>query len=681
MDDGAANPTYHALLIGIDRYPVGYNSLFGCVNDIDAIEDLLLSPPGIGIPPERIQVTRLAAAHHGSTASPHHGIQTLPPTKANLIHALKALAGPGIKGSDRVLIYYSGHGDEKLWTTSAVWHEALVPHNDRDIEYLFDVEVNALVQAIATRTTDLTVVLDCCHSAGATRDLTGVKPHGEIRALRGSPATVAPPDITALGPSATSDQDRAFGIHMLQQNNPEYVVVVACQSDEKAGEGAFAVNKPRHGVFTDSFLTVLRRSDPGKRADLCWGAIWQALLAEVATRNAQLNQRTQHPWIIGCSERKVFGGPWERMDVGYPVTKRHDGNYEIGAGKLIGLNKGAEIAVYGAHPRFFPPVGSPEDLPVGRLDVKSAGSFNAVAHVVGATFELPDWARGRLVKPGESQRLTVSLKHPDLGIEKQLQKSEYLELVPSMDPNAEVEVVTLPDGGWIIGNDVEAILATVPAGQIGALRVGLEHYYCYNAVLRIARNCNNPQTSNSLAIQLLDCNDDAALRAMSQEELADPKLPEAGRDGHRVYSLQKDSMFCIKVTNTSSYDLNVTLLNCSARGLVEYLCDALLRAGASHVMWSENNAGAPFIAGVDQGPADTFGLQLPKYVTDRMIAIGTMQRDLKLDYLKVDKRVQDAVNQALATRAGVRFMRYAKTSNAMADVWAAAVIPVRISVE
>jgi hypothetical protein len=34
-----------------------------------------------------------------------------------------------------------------------------------------------------------------------------------------------------------------------------------------------------------------------------------------------------------------------------------------------------------------------------------------------------------------------------------------------------------PAGGWILGNDTERLLAAVPAGEIQALRTGLEHYY------------------------------------------------------------------------------------------------------------------------------------------------------------------------------------------------------------
>jgi hypothetical protein len=39
---------YHLLLVGVDDYPIGYNSLSGCVSDIDGLESLLLEPAGAG---------------------------------------------------------------------------------------------------------------------------------------------------------------------------------------------------------------------------------------------------------------------------------------------------------------------------------------------------------------------------------------------------------------------------------------------------------------------------------------------------------------------------------------------------------------------------------------------------------------------------------------------------------
>ncbi len=664
--------TFHVLLIGIDRYPSGFNSLWGCINDIDAIEELLLGPPGIGIPPRFIRITRLAEPHPGHPSTSRFLSRTLSPTKANVIGALKDLAGPAVKSNDRVLIYYSGHGYEKLWTGSPVWHETLVLCDKHRIEYLFDVEINALIHAISQRTADLTIIFDCCHSAGATRDLSGIQSEGRIRSLQppmSEPHIVPPPDTVALG--------RAAGSGMLQAPDPDYIVIAACQSDEKAYEGAGP--EASNGVFTQSLLSVLSRYDATSRTELRWADVWPRLLAGIAEGNARLKQRAQHPWMIGRSERKVFGGQWEKMDSGYAVTKRPDGAFEIGAGTLTGVTEGAEIAVYGAEPLLFPPVGSTDDMPIGRLKIIRAEASDAIAMAAGEPFDPPDGARGRLVKPGESSRLRVSLKPHDPNLESGLRESPMIEIVASADPDAEIEVITQPDGSRIIGNEIEPMLAIVPAGEIKALRAGLELYYRYNTVLRLARNCNDPRISNSLTVRILDCNNDAALKAMPPRSLADPTLPEAPRDRDRIYAFEDGFRFCVRLTNNSGHNLNVTLLNCSAGGLVEYLSDALIRAGSAHVMWLDSRLGEPFVAGLDELPADD--VSRPDYSTERLIAVGTTRTGVRLDYLKVDKRVQEVVNRNLSTvRSADRPLRPGeKTAAAPAELWTATVTPIRIA--
>ena len=115
--------------------------------------------------------------------------------------------------------------------------------------------------------------------------------------------------------------------------------------------------------------------------------------------------------------------------------------------------------------------------------------------------------------------------------------------------------------------------------------------------------------------------------------------------------------FCVKVINSSSYHLNVTLLNCSAGGLIEYLSDARLRDGASHVMWLDNKLGAPFKAGLDVLPTEAYGISLANFMTERMIAIGTTRPDVDLRFLALDKRVQEVVEENLSTTRGERPLR------------------------
>ncbi len=679
MSDKNHLSTYHVLLIGIDRYPPGYNSLEGCVNDIDAIENLLFEQPSIGIPPDQIQITRLAAPHPNYKSTSRFVEQTKWPTRENVITALQDMTGSAVNGSDRVLIFYAGHGDERQWIGSSVWHETLVPHDGEKIEDLFDVEINMLVGAIAAKTSDLTIILNCCHSAGATRDLSGINPTGNLRFLQHQIGPVPPPDLTKFGASPGTGTARAITTGMLHAPAPNYLVVVACQADEKAGEGAYPVAQSTHGVFTYSLLNTLKDMDADQRAQLRWADIWPTMLATVAARNAQLRQRAQHPWIIGRSERKIFGGHWEKMDAGYRVTKRTDSNCTIGAGTLMGITEDAEIAVYGLEPRFFPPLGTPEDQPVARLKVIKAERADAVAVAIDATFTLPEGARGRLVKPGKSERLRVSLKPEGTPVPELLAKSPLLEIVPSTAPDADVEVLSQPDRSWIIGSDVEPIMAVVPAGESKALRASIEHYYRYSAVLRFAKNCNDPYVSKCLDVRILDCNDMVKLQAMSPEQLADPDLPEAPRDNEGHYNLSSDFRFCFRVTNSSSHHLYVTLFNASAGGLVEYLSDTMLRDGASHVMWLDGNLGEVFVTGLDTLPAAIPGIGRPDYAAERVIAIGTTRPGVDLRYLTVDKRVQVVVDENLLTRkGGERPLRPTKEIDAPAELWTAAVIPVHL---
>src|SRR5690242_3304813 len=108
MADSAAAPVYHVLLIGVDAYPADYNSLQGCINDIDAVEAVLRDSQA-----GELRITRLVAPRHpnGDPPAPQPDL----PTRANIVRALQRLAQPDVSAADRVLIYYSGHGDQKQW--------------------------------------------------------------------------------------------------------------------------------------------------------------------------------------------------------------------------------------------------------------------------------------------------------------------------------------------------------------------------------------------------------------------------------------------------------------------------------------------------------------------------------------------------------------------------------------
>jgi uncharacterized caspase-like protein len=654
-DRAQAAPVYHVLLIGVDAYPAGFNSLSGCVNDIDAIEGVLFDPPGIGIAPERIRLTRLDAPRAGVVTTSRFAAQTRLPTHDAIRDALLALAGPDVQPGDRVLIYYSGHGDQKQIVGSRVWHEALVPC---DVQYLYDFEVNALLHAISARTSDLTAILDSCHSGGATRedvDPATLEAEGTPRFLASGNTPGTPPDPTLAHLTPAGENTAS----LVQSLDPPYLALVACQSNEKAREKPF--DSGRHGVLTYNLVQALNNRTTG-RDTLRWADLWTDLLDRVTRASP-----TQHPWLIGRAERRVFGGPWDRQDPGYAVRRAQDGSYQIAAGRLMGLTEGAQVAVYGPTPSEFPTLNSPADLAarLGVLRVTAAARSDCTAQPGAAALDLPGDARGRLIAPGSNARLRALLDPPEADVQTFLEQSPLLQVVPPGTPDAEVAVRGSNAQGWIISNDVEARVAGVVHGARGGLRAGLESYARYNMALRLAQTANDPQLTGCLTLRLLDCNDPAGLAA------ADPSdpvtLPEAPRDADRIYAVPDGFRTCLVAGNTFGSPLFVTVLDATATGLVQILGDVTLQPGDHQAIWKGAQQRVPFNMRPGAGRAGS---------VERLLVIGTTRPGVSLAGLRVDHTVQEVVDVNSRLRGEPRIPSSA--GSGPVELWTALTVPVRV---
>ena len=169
---------HHILLIGIDAYDGG-GMLNGCVNDIDAVQRLLID--AVGVP--RDCITRLASPRLGTvheTDVPEE-LPTLERLRAAFTRLGTDLVGP----EDHVFVYYSGHGTQCLVANPHGRRfscEALLPKDKvkgDERQFLFDWELNVLLARIAELAGAVTVVLDCCSSGGATRDIADEVPGRE----------------------------------------------------------------------------------------------------------------------------------------------------------------------------------------------------------------------------------------------------------------------------------------------------------------------------------------------------------------------------------------------------------------------------------------------------------------------------------------------------------------------
>ncbi|MFN2505045.1 MAG: caspase family protein, partial [Acidimicrobiales bacterium] len=148
----------YALLVGINDYRVGVRPLSGCIDDVEQFESFLV---------RRVD-----------QASLH--IEKMLDDKATRQRVVDAFsthlkrAGPG----DVAVFFFAGHGsyetvDERLWFLEPTGrNQTLVCADSRrdGIPDLADKELSHLISEVAQRGPHMLVVLDCCHSGGATRD-------------------------------------------------------------------------------------------------------------------------------------------------------------------------------------------------------------------------------------------------------------------------------------------------------------------------------------------------------------------------------------------------------------------------------------------------------------------------------------------------------------------------------
>ncbi len=630
VEDGATSDTY-ALLIGIDAYGGGVPPLRGCVNDIDAVQRLLVDRLGV----RRDRVTRLVCPHEG--AAHETDVASSPATRDHIVRALTRLGDEDVTAHDRVFVYYSGHGASVAVAGEGftATRESLVPvdavvSDAGPVGLLFDVEFNRLLARIAERTSQVTVILDCCHSGGATRD--AFEHPGDVARHLAVETTVTAAALDPQGALAT----RSLFSHPGMGAEPsgkvsDCLIVAACLADEKALECTDEDGR-KHGLLTQTLVKLLRALDPVALREMSWGQIWRQVVAGVESK------RPQHPTLAGSFARPVFGGPPREGDRGYGVQR--DGNeYRLDVGELSG--------VYPSAPATFPPLDTEADRTarVGLLRVVRAKRAESYAKAEGAPFELPQGARARLVEPGASARLVVDLSPPDPVLARRIAASPRLRLAADGE-NPAVRLVRCANGDRALTDAIhgtgdapgDAWLVRIPPELDGKTVAVLEHYVRYAAPFRMAEACTD--LPGALRFEYLDCNgrdrdaDDRLLNVDAQS----PDLPEVpiGTDG--VYTRTEGDLVCARVTNTSNVRLKVTLFDCAPDGCVAWLGEEVLGPRKGHVFWWGGDPGRPFALSALAGRSVSL---------DRVVAIGTSAVEKSLRYMEMapDDTFESVLNE------------------------------------
>ncbi|WP_437589435.1 caspase family protein [Sorangium sp. So ce1000] len=349
------SPTFRALLIGIDFYlpnrlpnDATYMSLRGCVSDVERMVDVLRAR--ITLP---LDITMLLARNLGGGEP--GGPRSTWPTYDNMKGALDGLLARTQPG-DPVYIHYSGHGGRVPTKFTNLKpggvDETLVPMDIGEslTRYLRDLDIAYYLDALtAKKQATVTVVLDSCHSGGATRGV-DVAPRCATNAREGTDPTldttkrptdgVAPDDELAAAwkrAEATGSGRRDVTTTTWLPEARDYVLLAACRDVETAIEEREG-GRPQ-GVLTTAFIEALK--EPGD--DQTWKTLYERVLALVHSKYP-----SQTPQLLGQGARQVFGSKLRPVvstvrvnDV--DVAKR---KVKLGAGQVTGTPTGAKFGIY-----------------------------------------------------------------------------------------------------------------------------------------------------------------------------------------------------------------------------------------------------------------------------------------------------------------------------------------------
>ena len=212
-------PSKWVVLIGIDFYARGtarpgmeVPSLQGCVEDVTLVESFLRS--NFNVNDSNLFKLTATPPADGSLNVPTESPRKRP-TYENMIETFLTVTQQAESG-DSVYIHYSGHGGRAQTIFAHLKQsrgthldEVLVPYdiNSTGGRYLRDVEIAALFRGMVDKGLILAVVIDACHSAGATRNssaATNVRglPRADLNVLA-SDQCALPPDQLAF-PSSLS---------------------------------------------------------------------------------------------------------------------------------------------------------------------------------------------------------------------------------------------------------------------------------------------------------------------------------------------------------------------------------------------------------------------------------------------------------------------------------------------
>jgi hypothetical protein len=411
----------------------------------------------------------------------------------------------------------------------------------------------------------VTLVLDCCHSGGATR---GIVNQVAVRGVNFVDTTQRPPGDVTVPDEITSAWKKNSATRGLQAQSglaiePKgYTLLAACRPSESAFEFAFDGNE-RNGALTYWMLNTLEQLDPSTT----YKDIYDRILAKV---HSQFENQT--PMLEGDPNRTVFGlNSIPSRPAAIVLEVDDDGQHvTVGGGQATGLRKGAQLGIYAR----------------GETDISATAKRKAIVQIetLGATSSpatiLPPKPKEKieagdqavLLGAGSSKvvrgvRLIKSNGKPadktDTALQAVAHAIEGSGWVEIVDDKAQAEfLVTLNEGGTAyeicdragepIGN-IRPEIGVHDGGSDATLVKRLEHLAKYRAVQELDNFDQSSPLKGKLVVALVGFED--------EYEPGDPPKPKPFGDARKTPTLTVGQTAFLKISNNSNRELNIVALD------------------------------------------------------------------------------------------------------------------------
>lgn len=332
-----------------------------------------------------------------------------------------------------VVFYFSGHGSLVLDVDSSNpdrQHKTIVPSDSRT-DGGFDIrddEINDWFEELRGYTSDITFILDSCHSGTATKGVVSSIIAKEVLPdIRPQPPRVKPSINTG-----TKDVGNGF-----LTINDQYAAIYSSLRFESSYETDFPVKDDQTERY--SFLTYWLAKTLSTYPHATYRQAVELISPVIG------NAVYQHPQAEGNIGRPMFGVSGDSEDAFLKLSGPSQGkNLMIDGGRVLGLQEGAFLAIYKPDARKL--VGDRDKLATAR--VTKVQDFTATAELSATPkIPIPGGAKVLLLTPFfGAQRLRVNLgANPSTTV---LSKNDTRFLQTVTDKLTKSQLISLNPKDW-----------------------------------------------------------------------------------------------------------------------------------------------------------------------------------------------------------------------------------------